>query len=82
MQDLIDFKEITFAPNGLSVNNNPMPPHNKPNVNMVEMDNRRRLITSADELKNLLIEIKNLLIKSDAFPVCITTCEQCLIDPQ
>lgn len=29
VQDLIDSKAITFAPNGPNVNNNPMPPHNK-----------------------------------------------------
>ena len=35
VQDLIDSKEIMFAPNGPNVNNNLMPPHNKPVVNMV-----------------------------------------------
>lgn len=64
-----------FAPNGPNVNNNPMSPHNKMNVNMVEIDVRRRLITFINELKTPLIEIKNVLVKSDAFPVCTTTCE-------
>lgn len=80
--DLIDSKVITFAPNGLNIYNNHMPPHNKTNMNMVEMDNGRRLVAFVDELKTSFIEIKNMLIKSDAFPVCTTTCEQCLIDPQ
>lgn len=82
VHDLIDSKAIIFVPNGPNVNNIPMPPHNKPNVNMVEMDNGRRLITFVDELKTPLIKINNMLMKSDAFLVCITTCEQCFIDPQ
>lgn len=81
VQDLIDFKAIKFTPNYLNVNNNTMPPHNKLNINMIEMDDGRRLITSMDVLKTPLFEIKNMLIKSDAFPVCTTTCEKCLIDP-
>lgn len=82
VQDLIDSKEITFACNGLNVNNNPMPPHKKSIVNMVEMYNGRRLLTFVDELKTPLIEIKNILMKNNAFPVGSTTCEDCLINPQ
>ena len=67
VQDLIDSKEITFAPNDPNVNNNPMPLHNKSTVNMVEMNNGRGLLTSTDELKTPLIEIKNALMKSNAF---------------
>lgn len=59
-----------------------MPPHNKPTVNMVEFDNGRRLISHVDELKTLLIEIKNVLMKNDTFLVCSTTCEHFLIYPQ
>ena len=39
VQDLIDFKAIIFASNDPNVNNNPIPPHNKPNMNIVEIDN-------------------------------------------
>ena len=63
VQDLIDSKEITFAPNDPNVNNNLRPPHNKSAVNMVEFDNGRRLISCVDELKTPLIEIKNVLMK-------------------
>lgn len=59
-----------------------MPPHNKANLNMVEIDSGRRLITFVDELETPLIKIKNVLMKSGTFLVCTTTCEQCLIDPQ
>ena len=45
-----------------------MPQHNHTNVNMVEIDNGRKLITSANELKTPLIKLKNVLMKSDAFP--------------
>lgn len=80
VQDLIDSKVITFTPNDSNVNN-PMPPHNNSNVNKVEIDNGRRLLTSVDELKTPLIEIKNVFMKSNAFPVCSKTCEKCLINP-
>lgn len=80
VHDLIDSKAITFMHSNPNVNNNSMAHHNKSNVSMVDMDNGRRLITSIDELKTPLIEIKNVLIKSDAFPVYTTTCEQCLIN--
>lgn len=46
VQDLIDSKAIMSAANGLNVNCNPMPPHHKMNVNMIEIDNGRRLIIS------------------------------------
>lgn len=82
VRDLIDSKAITFTPNVPNINNNIMPPHNKTNVNMVEMDNGRRLITYVDELKTPLVDIKNVLLESDLFPICTTTCEECLIDPQ
>lgn len=36
VQDLIDSKEITFAPNGPNINNNHIPPHDKTNVSMVD----------------------------------------------
>ncbi|XP_050919089.1 uncharacterized protein LOC127136591 [Lathyrus oleraceus] len=73
VQDLIDSKAITFTPKGLNVNNNPMPPHNNSAMNMMEVDNGRRLISYVDELKTLLIEIKNALMKDNSFPVCVPT---------
>lgn len=82
VQDLIDSKAITFAPNEPNVNNNHMPPHNKANVNMVKLDDGRKVISSVSELKTPLIEIKHILMKSDVFSVCIDTCEHCLKDPQ
>lgn len=77
MQDLIDSKAIKFAPNDPNVNNNPIPRHNKPTVNTVEFDNRRRLMSRVEELKTRLIEIKNVLMKNDVFPIYSTTCEHC-----
>lgn len=82
VQDLIYPKAITLAPNNPNVNKNPMPPHNKENVNMVELGDGRKVITSISELKTLLIEIKNVVIRSDTFSVCTYTCEDCLMDPQ
>ncbi|XP_050877043.1 uncharacterized protein LOC127080791 [Lathyrus oleraceus] len=82
VQDLIDSKEIMFSPKGPNVNNNPMPPHNNATVNMMEADNRRRLMSCVDELKTPLIEIKNALMRDNAFPICSNDCEHCLINPQ
>ncbi|XP_050919407.1 uncharacterized protein LOC127136940 [Lathyrus oleraceus] len=82
VQDLIDSKAITFSPKGPNVNNNPMPPHNNTSVNMMEVDNERRLMSCVDELKTPLIEIKNALMKNNAFPFCGDDCEHCLINPQ
>lgn len=81
-QDLIDSNAILFAPNDPNVNNNLMPPHNKENVSMIELDDRRKVITSVSELKTPLIEIKNVLMRSDAFSVCTKTYEHCLMDLQ
>ncbi|XP_050883778.1 uncharacterized protein LOC127086990 [Lathyrus oleraceus] len=81
-QDLIDSKAITFAPKGPNVNNNSMPPHNNAAVNMMEADNGRRLMSCMDELKTPLIEIKNALMRENAFPICSNDCEHCLINPQ
>ncbi|XP_050909145.1 uncharacterized protein LOC127122914 [Lathyrus oleraceus] len=82
VQDLIDSKEITFAPKGPNVNNNPMPPHNNAAVNMMEADNGRRLISCVDEFKTPPIEIKNVLIRDNSFPIYSNDCENCLINPQ
>lgn len=59
-----------------------MPPHNKANVNTVEFVDGRKVITSVSELKTSLIEIKHVLMKTDAFSVCTDTCEHYLKDPQ
>ncbi|XP_050919544.1 uncharacterized protein LOC127137099 [Lathyrus oleraceus] len=69
VQDLIDSKAIMFTPKGPNVNNNPMPPHNNAAVNMMEADNGRRLMSCVDELKTPLIEIKNALMRDNAFPI-------------
>lgn len=82
VQDLIDSKAITFGPNDPNINNNPMPPHNKTNVNMVELDSGRKVITSVNDLKTPLVEMKKILLRSDAFSVCAQSCEYCSKDPQ
>ncbi|XP_050896795.1 uncharacterized protein LOC127103590 [Lathyrus oleraceus] len=82
VQDIIDSKAITFAPNEPNVNNNPMPPHNNATVNMMEVDNGRRLMSCVDELKTPLIEIKNDLMRDNAFPICSNDYEHYLINPR
>ncbi|XP_050889623.1 uncharacterized protein LOC127094905 [Lathyrus oleraceus] len=82
VQYLIDSKAITFSPKEPNVNNNLMPPHNNAAMNMIEVDNGRRMMSHVDELKTPLIEIKNDLMKDNAFPICSNDCEHCLINPQ
>ncbi|XP_050877554.1 uncharacterized protein LOC127081325 [Lathyrus oleraceus] len=59
-----------------------MPPHNNTAVNMMGAENGRRLMSCMDELKTPLIEIKNALMRDNAFPICSNDCENCLINPQ
>lgn len=80
VQDLIDCKSIMFTHNVPNVNNNLMPPHNKTMVNMVEFYNGRILLSHVDELKNPFTEIKNTLMKNDAFLVCSDDYERCQIN--
>lgn len=49
---------------------------------MVEVEEKKKLASQVDELKTPLIDIKNLLMKSNLFPVCDVVCEHYLIDPQ
>ncbi|KAI5444251.1 hypothetical protein KIW84_012756 [Lathyrus oleraceus] len=82
VQDLIHSKEITFTPNGPNGNNNHMPPHDKTNVNMVELDSGRKVITFVNDLKTPVLEIKNVLLRNDMFSVCAQTYEYYSKNPQ
>ena len=59
-----------------------MPPHNKPNVNMLELEERKKLVSRGDELKTPLVDIKNQLLINQLSPICDASSEHCLIDPQ
>lgn len=52
---MIDSNAIMFVPNSLNINNNLEPPRDKTNVNMVELDSGRNMITSIDDLKTPLV---------------------------
>lgn len=80
VQDLIDSKAIMSTPNGPNVNNNPMPPYNKLAVNMVEIDEGRRLVSRVGELKTPLIKIKEQLLKISLFYVYNASCKHYLIN--
>ena len=55
VQEMIDSNAIMFVPNGLNINNNLKPPRDKTNVNVVELDSGRNMITSIDDLKTPLV---------------------------
>lgn len=59
-----------------------MPPHNKHVVNIIEIYEKRRLVSRVDELKTPPIKIKEQLLKSSLFPVYDARCKHCLINPQ
>lgn len=82
VQDLIDSKGTTFAPNDPNVNNNPMSPHNNPDVNTVEVEENNKLVSQVDEVKTPLIDIKNIFMKSNLCPLCDNNYENYLINPQ
>lgn len=65
VQELIESKAITLARNGLNVNNNLMPPYKKPMVNMMEVEEGRKLLSRVDELKTLLVCIKKQLLMNN-----------------
>lgn len=58
VQDLIDSKAISFAPNGPNINNNPMPPHVSPSVGMVEESREYSTMVDVDKVKTSLTVVK------------------------
>lgn len=82
VQEMTESKAITFAPNGPNVNNNHMPPHNKPTVKMMEEEEGKNLVSSVDKLKTLLINIKEQLLMNNLSFIYNASCERSLINPQ
>lgn len=79
---MIESKAITFTPNGLNVNNNVLPPYNKPTVNMMEVEEGRKLVSQVDELKTPLVDINKQFLMNNLSPICNASCKCCLINPK
>lgn len=82
VQYLLYSEAITFTPNDQNINNNLMPPHEQKIVNMVELDSGRKVITFVNDLETPLVEIKDILLRSDTFSIYAKSCEYCLKEPQ
>ncbi|XP_050919393.1 uncharacterized protein LOC127136926 [Lathyrus oleraceus] len=82
VQELIESKAITLALNGRNVNNNPMPQHKNPTVNMIEEVEGKKLVSKVDNLKTPLFDVKKKLLMNKLSPDCYAACECCLINPQ
>ncbi|XP_050914650.1 uncharacterized protein LOC127129531 [Lathyrus oleraceus] len=80
VQDLIDAKAISFAPNGPNTNNNPMPPHAGPSVSMTEEE--KKVMYRVEEIRTLLAVVKEQLLMNEVHPGCDAECEGCLVNPQ
>lgn len=80
VQDLIDAKAISFAPNGPNNNNNPIPPHAGPSVSMIEEE--KKVKHFVEEIRTLLAVVKEQLLLNKVHPGCDTECEDCLMNPQ
>lgn len=82
VQDLIDVKAITFMSNGPNINNNPTSPHADPSVSCIEEYGGKELVFSAENIKTLLIMVKEKLLMNKVYPGCGINYEHCLINPQ
>ncbi|XP_050891021.1 uncharacterized protein LOC127096503 [Lathyrus oleraceus] len=58
VQDLLDSNAISFAPAGPNVNNNPMPPHVRHPMNMIQESAVVDRISKVDMIKTPLLEVK------------------------
>lgn len=70
-----------FIPNGPNVNNNPMPPHKKHTVIMVEEVEGKKLVSKMDDLKTPLFDVKKQLLMNELSPSRDAACERCLMNP-
>ncbi|KAI5390410.1 hypothetical protein KIW84_075651 [Lathyrus oleraceus] len=77
VQDLVDSKAINFAPSP-NVNANPMPAHGQRGVNVISEESRVGLST-VDQLKTPLAEVKRQLMLNRVHPGCGIDCAECTV---
>ncbi|KAI5426813.1 hypothetical protein KIW84_032299 [Lathyrus oleraceus] len=77
VQDLVDSKAINFAPSP-NVNANPMPAHGQRGVNAISEESRVGLST-VDQLKTPLAEVKRKLMLNGVHPGCGINCAECTV---
>ncbi|KAI5389066.1 hypothetical protein KIW84_074644 [Lathyrus oleraceus] len=79
VQDLVDSKAINSAPSP-NVNANPMPAHGQRGVNAISEEGRVGL-SSVNQLKAPLAEVKRQLLKNGVYPGCDEQCAKCVGAP-
>ncbi|KAI5382177.1 hypothetical protein KIW84_UN0102 [Lathyrus oleraceus] len=77
VQDLVDSKAINFTPSP-NVNANPMHAHGQRGVNAISEENRVGL-SSVDQLKTPLAEVKRQLLLNGVNPGCGFDCAKCRV---
>lgn len=80
VQDLIESKAITFAPNGPNINNNPMSSHVGPSVSVIEEE--KMVKRCVGDIRTPLAVVKEQLLMNEVHPKCDAKCEDCLMNPQ
>ena len=62
VQDLFDAKELSFAPIGSNVHNNPMHPHHGAAANAIRFDDGHGLVTQVDEVQMSMTVLRKHLL--------------------
>ena len=65
MQDLLEAKELSFAPIGPNVQNNPMPPHHEAAANVIRFDDGHDLVTQVDEVQMLMAFLREHILQRE-----------------
>ena len=63
VQSLLDAKELSFAPIGPNVQNNPMPPHHGAAANAIGFDNDHDLVTQVEEVQMSMAVLREHLLQ-------------------
>ena len=63
MPSLIDSKELSFAPIGPNVQNNPMPPHHGAAANAIGFDNDHDLVTQVEDIQMSMEVLREHLLQ-------------------
>ena len=65
VQSLLDAKELSFAPIGPNVQNNPMPPHHGAAINVIGLDDGHGLVTHIEEIQMSMTVLREHLLQQE-----------------
>ena len=81
MQDLLDAKELSFAPIGPNVQNNPMPPHHGAAANAIGFDDGHDLVTQVGEVQMSMEVLREHLLQQEVLQELHNFCLKCSSNP-